>query len=79
MSDYAVSAGVEENWSPAKNVLIIGGISYNFRDNIRADNYDAGRDSVFPFPANRDAAMNAQVGLDYNFAKNQDVKIEFCA
>ncbi len=77
MRDQFVSAGVEENWSPSKDVIIIGGISYNFRDNIQADNYDYGSDSIFPFPANRDAAMNAQVGLDYNFSKNQDVKISF--
>jgi iron complex outermembrane receptor protein len=77
MRDQFVSAGMEENWSPSKDVLIIGGISYNFRDNIQADNYDSGSDSIFPFPANRDAALNAQVGLDYNFAKNQDVKISF--
>jgi iron complex outermembrane recepter protein len=75
MKDHFISAGVEENFSPAKNVLIIGGISYNFRDNIRADNYNSGSDSVFPFPANRDAALNAQIGLDYHIAKNQDVRI----
>ena len=75
MRDHFVSAGIEENFSPAKNLLVIGGISYNFRDNILADNYDPVHDSVFPFSANRDAAFNAQIGLDYNFAKNQDVRI----
>jgi iron complex outermembrane receptor protein len=65
MRDQFVSAGVEENWSPLKNVLIIGGISYNFRDNIQADNYNS---------ANRDAALNAQAALEYHIAKNQDVR-----
>jgi len=75
MRDHFVSAGIEENFSPVKNLLVIGGISYNFRDNILADNYDPVHDSVFPFSANRDAAFNAQIGLDYTFAKNQDVRI----
>jgi iron complex outermembrane receptor protein len=66
MIDQFISAGVEENWSPLQNLLIIGGISYNFRDNIRADNFDS---------ANRDAALNAQLGAEYHFAKNQDVRI----
>ena len=66
MRDQFVSAGVEENYSPVKDVLIIGGISYNFRDNIQADNYDS---------ANRDAALNAQAGLEYHIAKNQDVRL----
>jgi iron complex outermembrane receptor protein len=65
MRDQFVSAGVEENYSPVKDVLIIGGISYNFRDNIQADNYDS---------AKRDAALNAQAGLEYHIAKNQDVR-----
>jgi len=75
MKDQFISAGVEENYTPAKNLLIIGGISYNFRDNLQADNYDSGSDSVFPFPANRDAALNAQLGLDYHIAKSQDVRL----
>ena len=65
MRDQFVSAGVEENYSPSRNVLIIGGISYNFRDNIQADNY---------YSANRDAALNAQAGLEYHITKNQDVR-----
>jgi iron complex outermembrane receptor protein len=74
MKDQFVSAGMEENWSPLKDVLIIGGISYNFRNNVRADNYDPGKDSIFPFPANRDAALNAQAALEYQIAKNHDVR-----
>src|SRR4030043_1040443 len=66
MRDQFVSAGVEENYSPVKDVLIISGISYNFRDNIQADNFDS---------ANRDAALNAQAGLEYHIAKNQDVRL----
>lgn len=65
IKDQFVSAGIEENYSPLKDVLIIGGISYNFRDNIQADNYDS---------AKRDAALNAQAGLEYHIAKNQDVR-----
>jgi iron complex outermembrane receptor protein len=75
MKDQFISAGVEENFSPVKNMLIIGGISYNFRDNLEADNYNAARDSIFPFPANRDAALNAQIGLEYHIAQNQDAGI----
>ena len=75
MKDQFFSAGVEENYSPVKNVLIMGGISYNLRDNVQADNYDSGNDSIFPFPDNRDAALNAQIGLDYHIAKSQDVRI----
>jgi iron complex outermembrane receptor protein len=77
MSDQSLSAGVEESFSFSGNVLIIGGISYNLRKNIHADNYDPGIDSVFPFPDNLDAALNAQIGLEYNFAKNQQVSISF--
>lgn len=77
MSDQSFSAGIEENFSLSGNVLFIGGISYNLRDNILADNYYAGSDSVFPFPDNHDAALNAQIGLEYDFAKNQQVRISF--
>ncbi len=77
MSDQSLSAGVEESFSLSRNVLIIGGISYNLRENIHSDNYFPGTDSVFPFPDNLDAALNAQLGLEYNFAKNQQVSISF--
>jgi iron complex outermembrane receptor protein len=77
MIDQSFSAGIEENYTLSGNVLIIGGVSYNLRANIHADNYNAGNDSVFPFPDNLDAALNAQIGLEYNFAKNQQVRVSF--
>jgi iron complex outermembrane receptor protein len=77
MSDQYFSAGAEENFTLSGNLLATGGISFNFRNDIRADNYNAANDSVFPFPANSDAALNAQIGLEYNFAKNQQARISF--
>jgi iron complex outermembrane receptor protein len=77
MSDQSFSAGMEENFSLSGNVLFIGGLSYNLRDNIRADNYYAVSDSVFPFPDNYDAALNAQIGLEYDFGRNQQIRISF--
>ena len=75
MKDQSVSLGIEENFNPSKNIMVIGGISYNFRDNIRADNYDAQTDSIYPFPENHDAALNAQIGFDYHISENQDIRI----
>ena len=77
MIDQSFSIGAEDNLSLSGNILITGGISYNMRNNIRADNYNAGSDSVFPFPANNDAALNAQIGVEYDFAKHQKVWISF--
>jgi iron complex outermembrane receptor protein len=75
MKDQYISLGLEENFTPVQNILIIGGVSYDFRDNIQADNYDAQTDSIFPFPANRDAALNAQIGLDYNISEIHNIRI----
>ena len=75
MKDQSFSIGVEEDFSLSKNILIIAGISYNIRDNIRADNYYSPSDSIFPFPENRDDALNAQVGMDYHISNNQDIRI----
>jgi iron complex outermembrane receptor protein len=77
MIDESFSAGIEENFSLSGNVLVIGGVSYNLRNNIHADNYIAVSDSVIPFPDNLDAALNAQIGLEYDFAENQQIWISF--
>ncbi len=75
MKDQSISMGMEENFSLTKNILIIGGLSYNFRDNIQADNYNAPSDSIFPFPMNKDAELNAQIGLDYHISEKQDIGV----
>ena len=49
--------------------------SFNYRNNIQADNYDPQLDSIYPFPTNRDIALNGKIGLDYNISDNQDIRI----
>lgn len=72
--DRQVSLGIEDNYSPVRKLLIIGGISYNASRNIRADDYDPQNDSVFAFPGNKYAALNAQLGIEYHMSDRQDLR-----
>ena len=72
--DQLVSVGIEENYTPVQNLLIIGGVSYNLSRNIQADDYDAQNDSVYPFPENKYAALNAQIGMEYHLSDRQDIR-----
>ncbi len=72
--DRMISAGIEENFTPVQRLLIIAGISYNASNNIRADDYDAQNDSVYPFPGNKYAALNAQLGAEYQLSDQQDLR-----
>ncbi len=75
MKDRFITLGMEENFTPSNDILIVGGTSLNIRNNLRADNYDPDSDSIFPFPANRDMALNVQVVLDYRISKSQEIRI----
>jgi len=71
--DQYLSFGAEDNYTLSKDLMLIGGISYNISKNIRADNYNASNDSVFPFPAANDASFNAQSGLSFRITEKQDI------
>jgi iron complex outermembrane receptor protein len=72
--DHYLSFGAEENYQPSQDLLLVAGMSYNISSNVRADNYKAQSDSVFPFPASRDASLNAQFGIDYRITEQQDLR-----
>jgi iron complex outermembrane receptor protein len=73
--DQYLTFGGEENYSFSSDLLLIAGSSCNIVNNIRADNYNALNDSVFPFPASGDASLNAQFGLDYRITEKQELLI----
>jgi iron complex outermembrane receptor protein len=72
--DRIISLGLEDNYTPLQKLLIIGGISYNASRTLQADDYDATSDSIYPFPENGSAALNAQMGIEYNLTGRQDLR-----
>ncbi|HTF28139.1 MAG TPA: TonB-dependent receptor, partial [Flavitalea sp.] len=67
MSDRTITAGIENELQPVKNLLIRTGISYNQRASLKAQNYNRTTKQVTDYASNDNDAFNIQAGIDYRF------------
>lgn len=68
--DNTLSAGVEDIFHLNEKMNLIGGLSYNYRKNIKAQEYGThyltGEENVlYDFPAGSDGAFNYQLAVEY--------------
>ena len=66
--DVTISASLEDYYEISNRFRFEFGISYQLRNNLQADNYDAPADSIYPFPGHRDEAFNLRMGLQYRIS-----------
>lgn len=65
-NDNTVTVGVEDSWRLTDKFQLVPGIGYSVRNNTRADDYNAGTETIQPYQdAGSSAAWNGQVGLFY--------------
>jgi iron complex outermembrane receptor protein len=60
-ADQTFSFGIEDVFSPSGKLKFIPGISYNLRNSLVAEDYDAETGIISEFPENRNDAVNAQM------------------
>ena len=63
--DVTFSVGLEDYFKISETFRIEFGLSYQFKNNLQADNYHETADSIFAFPQHRDEAVNLRIGLRY--------------
>ncbi|NSW46400.1 MAG: TonB-dependent receptor [Bacteroidales bacterium] len=71
--DNTFSFGVEDNFEWNNKLMVIPGISYNIRQSIVAEDYNATTKTISNFPNNHSNAFNIQIGVYYNFTAKQRI------
>lgn len=69
-SDNTFSFGVEDIYNPLKKLTIIPGVSYNFRNSIKAEDYDSKNKTISLLPRNSNDAVNAQIATYYKVSSS---------
>ncbi len=65
ISDNTYTAGVENEFSITRDLLLLTGASFNNRSSIKAQEYNSTSKQVTDFPSNSNNAFNVQGGLEY--------------
>lgn len=65
MADNTLSIGAEDTWTLSPKLSLVSGISWNMRQNVKAENYNSQNRQVTLFPDNSNGAVNAQAGIFY--------------
>ena len=74
--DNTVSIGAEDIFKVTSKLVVIPGISYNARKNIKAEDYNSNTKTVSDFAsATTSPAFNGQVGAFYSFTDNQKIGV----
>lgn len=69
-ADNTWSAGIEDIYRVSSKLKIVPSLSYNFRQELRAQDYDAGNRVISNFPRNNSKSLNAQIGSDFGLSKS---------
>ncbi len=69
-SDNTVSIGVEDIYNLSKKITIIPGVSYNFRNSIKAEDYDSKNKTIKLLPKNSNDAINAQIATYFKISRS---------
>ncbi|MGM5629579.1 TonB-dependent receptor [Apibacter raozihei] len=78
--DNTLSVGIEDVFNLNKYFTIIAGASYNYRNNIKAQDYgthyETGEKNIlFDFPKGSDNAFNYQLGTIYKPAEHHEISL----
>lgn len=63
--DYTASLGVEDAYRLNEKLVLMPGVSLNLRNSLEAQNYDSSTGEITDLPANKNYALNAQIGAIY--------------
>lgn len=69
--DFTWSLALEDDWLIGPRLIARLGLGLQGRKNLQADNFEAGSDSIFPFPTHQDLAGNVLAGLRYELGPGQ--------
>lgn len=72
--DNTLSIGLENTYQVSPSFAVVPGVSYNARNSVKAQDYDAENDVISDFPANNNSAVNVQLGLFYDINPNHSLK-----
>ena len=64
-ADNTFSLGIENVYKAGNKLSFIPGLSYNLRKSLKAEDYNSSNDSISNYPANHNAALNAQLATYY--------------
>lgn len=73
--DNTYSLALEDNLELNKKLSINGGLSYNIRQSVKAEDYNSSTREISDFPGNRNDALNAQLGLYYSISGNHRLSV----
>lgn len=65
-TDNTLSIGLENSYK-LNSFTFVPGVSYNARNSVKAQDYNAVTQEVSDFPSNENSAVNAQLGIFYDF------------
>ena len=66
-TDHTFSGGIEDQFYINNRWSLLGGISFNFRDGIKAEEYNSKTKEINDYPNNSDNSLNYQVAGIYKF------------
>lgn len=72
--DNTLSLGIENSYQVRPSLTIIPGISYNVRSSTEAQDYNPDEGVLIDFPANTNNAVNAQLGVYWDFHSNHSLQ-----
>ncbi len=75
MSDQVITAGFENELKIGARLLFLAGFSYNYRESIKAMNYNSTSKTTTDFPKNNNDAYNLQGALVYRVTTKHAVNI----
>ncbi len=67
-ADNTFSLGIENVYKAGNKLSFIPGLSYNLRKSLKAEDYNSTNDSISDYPANSNAALNAQLATYYKIS-----------
>lgn len=73
-TDNTFSIGVEHTYQIISELAVVPGLSFNTRNSVRAEDFNSSTQEIVNFPSNDNSAINAQVGLFWDFATNNSLK-----
>ncbi len=69
-NDFTWSAGLDDVITISKKITVTGGLSFNFRKALKAEDYNSNTGEISTLPLKENSAVNEQIGTDFNLFKN---------
>lgn len=71
--DATVSVGIEDVYKMLENFSLVGGLSYNVRKSLQAQDYNSKTGAISDFPKDNTNAWNIQLGGIYDISSMQQI------